>query len=87
MKKNDMNHPWFFWYNRKVCGLNPLRSFIWCIKEQNQRFWISFWYKRDKCPICKKPIEWSWEPTSEYGTGFDYPVHLNEMETDCEGVC
>lgn len=57
-------------------------------------FWIRYWYKRDKCPICHQKIRWEQEFESVWDTvGYAVPLHINEDQNDankdeyCEGVC
>lgn len=57
-------------------------------------FWIWFWYKWNKCPICHQKIRWERECESIWdNTGYLIPIHINEDQNDadkdeyCEGVC
>ena len=58
--------------------------------RNKDKFWIWFWYKFNRCPVCREKIYW--EMDSEYGD-FGHviwqglmPFHVNK-ESDCEGIC
>lgn len=59
------------------------------LRQRWQNYWIGYWYRRNKCPICKEPIEWEDEGgTFEHPESLPYPVHVDEKQGDeCEGVC
>lgn len=72
--------------------IKNLYNYLWC-KKYN--FWLWYWYKRTRCPVCHEKIRWKLEYESVWdNTGYSVPYHLNEAKNDadnrdeyCEGVC
>ena len=85
----------FYWLRKENRKLYKDLSFCTSIRFTWGRNWRGlcewFWYKLNRCPVCKKKIFWEYDSESIDGHIMwegDIPYHVDDEWNDkCEGVC